>query len=146
MHFSKALLIAVSLYGTYRVLQYLWFKESINTTNKSTLAYKTTWTKREISQYTGKDGGPILIALNRKVFDVSMGRGFYGPEGAYHVFAGRDASRLLATQSFDDGITEEELEAPIDTLEDLTEDDWEGLNSYVGLYSVKYQCVGELIE
>ncbi|XP_042300566.1 membrane-associated progesterone receptor component 1-like, partial [Sceloporus undulatus] len=35
----------------------------------------------------------ILMAFNGKVFDVSRGRKFYGPDGPYGIFAGRDASR-----------------------------------------------------
>lgn len=31
------------------------------------------------------------------IFDVSSRPDFYGPEGPYHVFTGRDASRALAT-------------------------------------------------
>ncbi|KAJ2719967.1 Dihydrodipicolinate synthase, partial [Coemansia sp. Benny D115] len=81
-----------------------------------------------------------------KVYDVSAGHGFYGPGGSYHVFAGRDASRLLAMQSFDDGITEKELESPVDTLDDLTPDECESLDAYVGLFTVKYRCVGELVD
>jgi membrane-associated progesterone receptor component len=77
-----------------------------------------------------KDGGRILLAimrtghkgekLERTVFDVTAGRTFYGPgesimpithetpelmgiDGMYGNFAGRDASRGMAKQSFDEG-------------------------------------------
>ena len=42
----------------------------------------------------------ILLAINGQVFDVSSGRNFYGPNGPYGNFAGRDASRGMAKQSF----------------------------------------------
>ncbi|KAJ2419039.1 Dihydrodipicolinate synthase, partial [Coemansia sp. RSA 2531] len=104
--------------------RFLWTKDALNFALKRSpqISYKS-WTKRELSKYTGADNGPILIAVKGKVYDVSLGRGFYGTGCAYNVFAGRDASRLLATQSFDDGMTEAELDAPIDNLQDLTDED-----------------------
>ncbi|KAJ1896447.1 Dihydrodipicolinate synthase [Kickxella alabastrina] len=129
-------------------LRALWNKDAVNQAKRPSpgIGYKK-WTKREISSYTGiEPGTPILIGVKGKVYDVSAGRGFYGPGASYNVFAGRDASRLLATQSFDDGVTEEEMDAPIDTLDDLTADDMESLDAYVGLFTVKYRCVGELVD
>lgn len=44
----------------------------------------------------------IYMAVDRRVFDISLGRDFYGPEGRYHVFAGRDCTRALALGSFEE--------------------------------------------
>ncbi|KAJ2454348.1 Dihydrodipicolinate synthase [Coemansia sp. RSA 2336] len=146
MNNTARLVVAAALvYGTFRLAKFLWSKDAANAAAKSQFAYRK-WTKREISQYTGADNQPILIALDGKVYDVSKGRGFYGPGCAYNVFAGRDASRLLAKQEFDEGMTDAELDSPIDSLDDLTEEDREALDSYIGLFSVKYHCVGELVE
>ncbi|PIA15574.1 cytochrome b5 [Coemansia reversa NRRL 1564] len=142
---SKIILGLGLAYATYKTLSYLWTKNTANTAAKPRFSYRK-WTKRDISQYTGAEEKPILIALDGKVYDVTDGRSFYGPGCAYNVFAGRDASRLLATQTFDDGLTEEELDAPIDPLNDLTDDDRESLDAYIGLFGVKYQCVGVLVE
>ncbi|KAJ2399498.1 Dihydrodipicolinate synthase [Coemansia sp. RSA 2559] len=146
---ARTVLICLALYGTYKVAKFLWSKDSVNSSRKppQQLPYKN-WTKREISVFNGitNPSGPILIAAGGKVFDVSAGRGFYGAGGPYNVFAGRDASRMLATQSFDEGITEEELDSPIDKVDDLSEDDQDSLASYVGLFTVKYRCVGDLVE
>ncbi|GFZ45565.1 hypothetical protein JCM24511_03293 [Saitozyma sp. JCM 24511] len=73
------------------------------------------YTAAELAELDGKDGGRILLAimrvgrdgkvskgLERTVFDVSNGRSFYGPDGMYGNFAGRDASRGMAKQSFDE--------------------------------------------
>jgi len=84
-------------------------------------------------KYDGRDGSTILLAINGKVFDVTTGRNFYGPGGPYGNFAGRDASRGMAKQSFaigafwarseDDADCAEmltPLDQPLDKLEDLT--------------------------
>jgi hypothetical protein len=34
------------------------------------------------------------------VFDVTSGRKYYGPEGGYHIFAGRDAADSMYTGCF----------------------------------------------
>lgn len=84
----------------------------------------TKYTPRTLAIYDGtgttdQDGSRILLAINRKVFDVTKGKNFYGPGGPYGNFAGRDASRGMAKQSFDlEMLTP--LDKPIDKLEDLT--------------------------
>lgn len=37
------------------------------------------YTPRSLAAFDGKDGGRILLAIDRNVFDVSTGKGFYGP-------------------------------------------------------------------
>lgn len=86
----------------------------------------TKYTPRTLAVYDGtgtsaseQDGSRILLAINRKVFDVTKGKNFYGPGGPYGNFAGRDASRGMAKQSFDlEMLTP--LDKPIDKLQDLT--------------------------
>jgi membrane-associated progesterone receptor component len=39
----------------------------------------TTYTPRTLEKFSGKDGGRILLAIDGTVFDVTAGRGFYGP-------------------------------------------------------------------
>ncbi|KAJ9102574.1 hypothetical protein QFC21_002975 [Naganishia friedmannii] len=55
------------------------------------------------SRTRGDDGVITEVREERTVFDVSAGRSFYGPDGPYGNFAGRDASRGMAKQSFDEG-------------------------------------------
>jgi membrane-associated progesterone receptor component len=43
-----------------------------------TVVYKH-YTPKTLAPYDGKNGGMILLAIDRHVFDVTAGRGFYGP-------------------------------------------------------------------
>ncbi|KAJ2767641.1 Dihydrodipicolinate synthase [Coemansia nantahalensis] len=87
---AKIAVGVAAAYLAYRAARYLWAKDTANSAAKARVPCGE-WTKRQLAQYTGADGAPILIALDGKVYDVSAGRGFYGPGGAYSVFAGRDA-------------------------------------------------------
>ncbi|KAI5479136.1 cytochrome b5 [Pseudohyphozyma bogoriensis] len=108
-----------------------------------------TWTPEDLAGYdgtpTGKEDGRILFAIRRKVYDVSGGRSFYGPGGPYANFAGRDASRGLAKQSFDEDMLTPVTE-PIDSLEDLTPADWENLKDWESHFGTKYFQCGDYVQ
>ncbi|KAI9435162.1 cytochrome b5-like heme/steroid binding domain-containing protein [Lactarius indigo] len=95
--------------------------------------------------FDGKDGGRILLAIAGTVFDVTAGRGFYGPEGMYGNFAGRDASRGMAKQSFDIEMLTP-IDQPLDKLEDLTPEEIENMKGWIEHFSNKYIICGRLVE
>lgn len=97
-------------------------------------------TPEELKAYDGSDPNkPLLMAIKGQIYDVSMGRMFYGPGGPYAMFAGRDATRALALMSFD----------PNDltgNTEGLSESELEVLQDWEAKFMEKYPKVGELLQ
>lgn len=59
-------------------------------------------TNDELGSYDGSDASkPILLALNRTIYDVSSSPHVYGPGGMYSSLAAKDASRSYITTCFD---------------------------------------------
>ena len=75
--------------------------------------------------------------MKQKVYDVSAGRNFYGPGGPYENFAGRDATRGLACQSFDEDMLTKDLDGPLDDCSDLNSEQTENLNGWVERFDEK---------
>ncbi|PPQ66706.1 hypothetical protein CVT26_009566 [Gymnopilus dilepis] len=119
---------------------YSWMPKS----HPPTVLYKI-YTPKTLEPFNGRDGGRILLAINGIVFDVSSGRNFYGPNGMYGNFAGRDASRGMAKQSFDlDMLTP--VDQPLDKLEDLRQDEIDNMKGWIEHFSNKYIICGKLVE
>ena len=104
-----------------------------------------TFTPLTLLEFDGTKGKPIYFAVNGRVFDVSAGRNFYGPGGPYANFAGRDASRGLALGSFDTSMLTEDLNGPLDSLKDLTDDQRDALRGWEERFLEKYLVVGKLL-
>ncbi|KKA28813.1 hypothetical protein TD95_002833 [Thielaviopsis punctulata] len=104
-----------------------------------------TFTPRTLLPYTGVDGTPIYLAVKGQVFDVTHRPQFYGPGSSYANFAGRDASRGLATNSFDEDVLTQDLDGPLDPLEGLTDEQIEALNGWEESFRGKYTVVGKLV-
>jgi len=102
----------------------------------------TSFTPKSLKPFDGQNGGPILFAIRGKVYDVTAGRNFYGPDGPYGNFAGRDASRGLAKQSFDEDMLAP-IDGPIDPLDDLTPSDWDNLRDWEMHFKGKYIMCGD---
>ncbi|KAI9831592.1 MAG: hypothetical protein M1819_004824 [Sarea resinae] len=104
-----------------------------------------TFTPPTLLPFNGQKGQPVYLAVKGRVFDVTPGKNFYGPNGPYANFAGRDASRGLACGSFDEDMLTEDLNGPLDTLEGLNEEEIDALNGWEQRFQEKYLVVGNLV-
>ncbi|KNG87778.1 hypothetical protein ANOM_004626 [Aspergillus nomiae NRRL 13137] len=104
-----------------------------------------TFTPSDLLDFNGTNGKGIYIAVRGRVFDVSTSKNFYGPGGPYENFAGRDATRGLALQSFDKEVLTKDLNGPLDDIKDLTRDELGNLESWEERFLLKYPVVGELV-
>ncbi|MCJ1282538.1 hypothetical protein MMC26_001861 [Xylographa opegraphella] len=103
------------------------------------------FTPPELKPFNGENNMPVYLAVRGRVFDVTPGRNFYGPGGPYENFAGRDASRGLASGSFDEDMLTKNLEGPLDKLEGLGPEELEALRGWEERFSEKYLVVGKLV-
>ncbi|MCJ1226018.1 hypothetical protein MMC12_002667 [Toensbergia leucococca] len=91
----------------------------------------------DLSKCNGETTGhPTYVAIKRTVFDVS-GNAAYAPSGAYHVFAGKDASRALAQSSL-------KIEDCTPDYEDLGEKEQTVLDEWFTFFSKRYNIVGKV--
>jgi membrane-associated progesterone receptor component len=102
------------------------------------------WTDEELLMYNGTNNnnaggqrGPILMAIKNHVFNVGTNNGyqFYGPNGDYHIMAGRDASRFLAKNI----VIEETID---EKNEKLSVSQEANLEMWYWIIKNKYPCVG----
>jgi membrane-associated progesterone receptor component len=95
-----------------------------------------TFTAEELAQFAGQTSTtPIYISVRGNVYDVSAGRGFYGPGAGYHAFAGKEASRALGKMQ----VSEEECNAG---WTNLNEEHRQTLADWEKRYVEKYPMVG----
>ncbi|XP_074653030.1 neuferricin-like [Tubulanus polymorphus] len=106
--------------------------------NESTTTGDIVMTKQQLLSY---DGGPksrgLYLAVLGKIYDVSAGAKHYGPNGGYHAFAAKDASRAYVTGQFDTDLT--------DNLDELQDTDMLQLDEWQNFYEEKYKYIGKLV-
>ncbi len=96
-------------------------------------------TLQQLKEYDGTDPSkPIYVAIKGRIFDVTTGKSFYGPGGAYAMFAGKDASRALAKMSKN----EDDVVASLDGLSDK---EIGVLNDWESKFEAKYPIVGSVV-
>ncbi|CCW60703.1 unnamed protein product [Phytomonas sp. EM1] len=109
-----------------------------NTTDggRSLSFHQRGYTEEELMQYDGVRNKRILVSLRRKVFEV--GDSLYGPGAAYHIFAGKEASRCVAKSILDETQTNK-------YWADCTEEELQALDEHLALFEKKYPVVGWFI-
>jgi predicted heme/steroid binding protein len=99
-----------------------------------------TYTEAELLEFgDGREGRPILISVFGRVYDVSAGSKFYGPNGAYGMFAGHDITYSLSTGCR----TVDCLEMSAEGLDDKLLNEGKRWLSFFHLHD-KYPLVGKL--
>lgn len=99
---------------------------------------------RTLYKFNGHDDEKIFIAIRGRVFDCTTGRSFYGPSGPYANFAGKDASRGLALNSFELDVIRD-WNQPIDRLHGLDRQQRKALNDWLHFFEGKYPVIGTLV-
>jgi len=80
----------------------------------------------------------LYVGFFGKVYDVNKGRKHYGPDGSYHIFAGRDATQAFITGKF----TEEGL---VDNIETFETEKFLEIEGWIKFYEETYPCVGKVV-
>jgi len=74
-----------------------------------------------IPRKTGKDGEDIWLSILGKVFDVTSGK-YYGSQGGYKHFSGRDASSAFASGNFDEnGMNQDTLTLTPNQIQEIVQ-------------------------
>mmetsp|Transcript_41004 Transcript_41004/g.92296 ORF Transcript_41004/g.92296 Transcript_41004/m.92296 type:complete len:223 (+) Transcript_41004:224-892(+) len=94
----------------------------------------------ELKEADGSETRPIWLSVKGRVYDVSLGSSFYGPDAHYHGFAGRDATRAFCTGCL-------EPDCLIASTEGLTNSQLREADRWLEYYEHhdKYKYVGRLV-
>lgn len=95
------------------------------------------FSKEELANFKGQDGGEIYLALVGNVYDVTKGRKHYGPGGGYEFFAGIDGSKAYVTGQFDE-------KGLVDDISELTPAEVLALDGWKSFYDKDYKLIGRV--
>jgi len=135
------LLIAI-LYLIYKILKPESADEDIKYEPPLPPMKKQDMTPQQLREYDGvkREDGRVLMAVLGKIFDVTKSKNFYGPGGPYSSFAGKDASRGLATFNVNSACEE------YDDLSDLKQSELDQVREWSEQFTEKYPIVGKLLK
>lgn len=140
---ASILIILVTLYLIKNIFSDIKISNPLGTEEVEETIVSGKFIPKTLAKYNGLDDPKIFIAVRGRVFDVTNGATFYGPGGPYENFAGRDASRGLALNSFDPAVLTP-LEESIDSLDGLDAAELESLDGWEEHFENKYRIVGTL--
>jgi membrane-associated progesterone receptor component len=143
--FSSPINVALLIFAGYLIYDLLKTEEPFVIPQHPKVIVKRNFTPKELSVFNGTNGQKIYIAINRNVYDVSSKPEFYGPGSMYENFSGRDASRGMAKNSFDENVLTP-TDEPIDKLLDLNEEEKTSLKEWNEFFAGKYDCIGALVD
>ena len=95
--------------------------------------------REELTLATSENATTLYVSILGHVFDVSKGASYYGKNGGYAFFAGRDATRAFATGDFSaDGLQE--------SIEGLSSPECLAIQKWLSFYQShrKYDFLGYL--
>ncbi|KAG8800802.1 hypothetical protein FRC17_006804 [Serendipita sp. 399] len=94
------------------------------------------YTQEQLKDFDGTgSSGKIYVAIKGTVFDVSAKPEMYGAGGAYHVFAGKDASKGLALSSV-------KPEDAVPDYSELNEEAKKTLDGWYEFFQKRYNIMG----
>ncbi|PVU87884.1 hypothetical protein BB559_005844 [Furculomyces boomerangus] len=96
----------------------------------------------QLAKYDGSNPNlPIYVAIKGDVYDVTLGKHWYGKGSSYNLFAGKDSSRAFATNclSRKDHLTND--------IRDLTKTELANLDGWISFFKnhQKYTKIGTVI-
>lgn len=140
---NLTLILILLTFIYFRFLRPYTATQSTLTLDKDKPIVFQTFTPRTLLKFNGvpskpfNPDGKVYLAVKGKVHDVTSGRNFYGPGGPYENFAGRDATRGLACQSFEEDMLTKDLDGPLDDCSDLGPSELENLQGWVERFDEK---------
>lgn len=103
------------------------------------------YTLQTLIPFNGFDRPYILVAVGRKVYDVTSSASYYGPGGDYSAIAGRDSSRALAIGKLPTNLLRN-VPQPWDDLQFDNHAVKDTFNYWCDFFASKYPCVGTLVQ